>query len=232
MIRLGQALLSEGWLGAPFAHQPLRTREYIDVVGMILRGERLRYGGETFCLPLEGGEGKPLKLILRPPRSARAGSSSAGRSPTAGCRRTGRRVEDIAICPRVTFRVDDDPEPARALMRPALALYVGGMGSATCSFYNRLIAGYGFEDVAREVQELYLGGDQAEAAELFLDERVDRVCLYGPADRVADPPRRPTRVADPPRRLRARRCRHAHPRPGRHLPCGSRRAAAPPGQRP
>ena len=41
-------------------------------------------------------------------------------------------------------------------MRPYVALYVGGMGSRKQNFYNALVQRYGFEDAAREVQDLYL----------------------------------------------------------------------------
>ena len=48
-------------------------------------------------------------------------------------------------------------------MRPFLALYVGGMGSRDKNFYNQLVQRYGFEDAAREVQDLYLDGKRDEA---------------------------------------------------------------------
>ena len=41
---------------------------------------------------------------------------------------------------------------------PYVALYVGGMGSRKQNFYNALVQRYGFEDAAREVQDLYLEG--------------------------------------------------------------------------
>ena len=43
-------------------------------------------------------------------------------------------------------------------MRHYVALYVGGMGSRKQNFYNALVQRYGFEDAAREVQDLYLDG--------------------------------------------------------------------------
>ena len=57
--------------------------------------------------------------------------------------------------------VTDDRAAARDAMRPFLALYVGGMGSRKQNFYNELVQRYGFEDAAREVQDLYLDGPQA-----------------------------------------------------------------------
>ena len=60
-------------------------------------------------------------------------------------------------------------------MRPFLALYVGGMGSREKNFYNQLVQRYGFEDAAREVQDLYLDGKQEEAAAALPDELIDTV---------------------------------------------------------
>ena len=44
--------VAEGWHGQRFAHQLQRAREYVDVVRMALRRERLEYRGETLELPL------------------------------------------------------------------------------------------------------------------------------------------------------------------------------------
>jgi F420-dependent oxidoreductase-like protein len=58
--------VAEGWHGQRFARQLQRTREYVDVVRMALRGERLEYRGETLELPLPDGPGKALKLTIAP----------------------------------------------------------------------------------------------------------------------------------------------------------------------
>ena len=71
-------------------------------------------------------------------------------------------------------------------MRPILALYVGGMGSREKNFYNALVQRYGFEDAAREVQDLYLDGKKEEAAAALPAELIDTVTLCGPRDRVRD----------------------------------------------
>ncbi len=82
--------------------------------------------------------------------------------------------------------VSDDRERARDVMRPFVALYVGGMGSRERNFYNALVARYGFEDAAREVQDLYLEGRRDEAAAALPGELLDAVTLCGPADVVRD----------------------------------------------
>src|SRR4051794_11299808 len=59
--------VSEGWYGVPFARPLRRTREYLEIVRAILaRGAPLEYGGGEWRLPLEGGLGKPLKLLAKP----------------------------------------------------------------------------------------------------------------------------------------------------------------------
>jgi F420-dependent oxidoreductase-like protein len=58
--------VAEGWHGQRFGRQLQRTREYVDVVRMALRRERLVYRGETLELPLPDGPGKALKLTIAP----------------------------------------------------------------------------------------------------------------------------------------------------------------------
>jgi F420-dependent oxidoreductase-like protein len=66
----------------------------------------------------------------------------------------GKGYENFDIVPSVNVMVSDDLESARDAMRGFVALYVGGMGSRKQNFYNALVQRYGFEDAAREVQEL------------------------------------------------------------------------------
>ena len=84
-------------------------------------------------------------------------------------------------------------------MRPFVALYVGGMGSREQNFYNQLVQRYGFEDAAREVQDLYLDGKRDEAMAALPDE----LHRHGGARGAARP------RARAPGRLSRRRRRHA-----------------------
>ena len=78
-------------------------------------------------------------------------------------------------------------ESARDAMRHYVALYVGGMGSRKQNFYNALVRRYGFEDAAREVQDLYLEGRKDEAAAALPGELIDtRVRWSGRADVVRE----------------------------------------------
>jgi F420-dependent oxidoreductase-like protein len=209
--------VAEGWHGQRFARQLQRTREYVEVVRMALRRERLEYHGETLELPLPDGPGKALKLTIAPvqeripiyiaaigPKNTTLTAEIAdGWIPTLfspehvaefrplleeGFARAGagKSPADFDVAPTVNVYVTDDREAARDAMRPFLALYVGGMGSREQNFYNRLVRRYGFDDAAREVQDLYLGGRARDAAAALPAELIDAVSLCGPADVVRE----------------------------------------------
>ena len=104
----------------------------------------------------------------------------------------GKGFDDFEIAPSVNVFVSDDLESARDAMRPYVALYVGGMGSRKKNFYNALVQRYGFEDAAREVQDLYLEGKKDEAAAALPAELIDTVTLCRPGRRRARAHRRST----------------------------------------
>jgi F420-dependent oxidoreductase-like protein len=208
--------VSEGWHGVRFAEQLQRTREYVAVVRKALARERLEFDGETITLPLPDGPGKALKLTIGtvqenipiylaaigPRNTALAGEIADGWLPILvapehlgelrkpleeGAARAGRSLDDgFDIAPSVQVFVTDDVQGARDAVRPFIALYVGGMGSRKQNFYNQLIQRYGFEDAAREVQDLYLDGKKAQAAAALPDELIDQVALVGSKDAVRE----------------------------------------------
>src|SRR3954466_14320397 len=99
----------------------------------------------------------------------------------------GKRIDDsFDIAPNVSLCIDDDLDAARDVMRPLLALYVGGMGSRGKNFYNALVRRYGFEEAAGEGQALSLSGKKDEAAAALPAELIDKTALVGPVDRVRE----------------------------------------------
>ena len=99
----------------------------------------------------------------------------------------GKQIdESFDIAPNVNLCIDDDIDKARDQVRPLLALYVGGMGSRKKNFYNALVQRYGFEDAAKEVQDLYLDGKKDEAAAALPAELIDRTSLVGPKERIKE----------------------------------------------
>jgi F420-dependent oxidoreductase-like protein len=207
--------VAEGWHGQRFGRQLQRTREYVAVVRKALARERLVFEGETLELPLPDGPGKALKLMISPVQeripiylaaigpknTALAGEIADGWIPTffspehvadfralleEGAARSGRSLDGFEMAPTVQSYISDDREMARNLMRPGLALYIGGMGSRKQNFYNNLVKRYGFEAAAGEIQDLYLDGKKAEAGEAIPDELIDQVSLCGPQDVVRE----------------------------------------------
>ena len=207
--------VAEGWHGQRFGRQLARTREYVEIVRKALARERLVYEGEEYQLPLPDGPGKALKLMIAPvqeripiyiaaigPKNTElVGEIADGWLPVffspehvdgsrallaEGAARSGRSLDGFDIAPTVQVSIDDDLDRARDVMRPLIALYVGGMGSRDKNFYNQLVQRYGFEDAAAEIQALYLDGKKDEAAAAIPPELIDLVTICGPRDRVRE----------------------------------------------
>jgi F420-dependent oxidoreductase-like protein len=96
-----------------------------------------------------------------------------------------KSYETFDIAPSVAVVLGDDVDACRNMVRPTLALYVGGMGAKGKNFYFDLVSRYGFGDVAERVQTLYLAGRKEEAAAALPDALVDAVALCGPRERIA-----------------------------------------------
>src|SRR5262249_42905276 len=184
-------------------------RETVEIVRRAVRGERVEFEGAVYRLPLPGGEGKALRSAARPrpdipiylatlsPRSLEmTGEIADGWLGTsfvpeharvfldhlaAGAARAGRSLDRMdlqAAAGVVAF--GDDVERLVAPRKPGLAFTLGAMGSRTRNFYNDAYRRAGYEDVAREVQRLWLDGRREEAAAPGPDDLVVQTNLIGP----------------------------------------------------
>jgi F420-dependent oxidoreductase-like protein len=204
----------EGWHGRPFGKPLRRTREYVEIVRAAIDRQRVEYHGEEYEIPYTGddatGLGKPLKLMMHPHRSeipiylaaigpknvALAAEIADGWLPVWVSPEKIRDVFGEALAGAkpgfdiaafaVPVAISDDLQAARDFVKPHLALYVGGMGAKGQNYYNALVARYGYEAEAREIQELYLGGKKMEAIAAVPDALVDEVALVGEHDRIAE----------------------------------------------
>jgi F420-dependent oxidoreductase-like protein len=183
---------------------------------IIAREGPVNHQGQHYTLPLPGGEGKPLKLNFHPLRneipvfvgaigrksvemaaeicdgwipifsSADAFEDTWGEHLEAGFAKGGRSREDLEISPTLTVAIDGDLEAARGVVKGALLLYLGGMGSRKTNFYVDLTHRFGFGEVADEVQSLYLDGKRDEAYNAIPDELVDATAMIGTEEEVAE----------------------------------------------
>ena len=203
----------EGWYGQPFAKPVSRTREYVSIVRKILhREEPVTNHGDAYPLPYTGegswGMGKPLRSILHPLRQdlpivlgaegpknvALAAEVCDGWLPLyyspyrpevyAESLESCRSGFEIYYPARV--RVADDVPAALAQLKPALAFYVGGMGSKKRNFHRELMARMGYEGESFRIQELFMSGQRDEAVAAVPDSFVDEISLVGPRERIKD----------------------------------------------
>jgi F420-dependent oxidoreductase-like protein len=202
--------VSEGWHGVSFARPLARTREYVEIVRKALaRDGAVEYSGKEFQLPVEGtGLGKPLKMLIHPPRAdlpiylgaigpkaiEQVGRIADGWLPflfnpetapemLAPVRASGRQVD---VAPVVMTCIDDDVSKARDHARPWLAIYLGGMGAKGKNFYVETAERNGQGDAARRVQELFMAGDRAGAAAAITDEMIDATAICCPLSELDD----------------------------------------------
>jgi F420-dependent oxidoreductase-like protein len=202
----------EGWYGVPFPKPLARTREYVGILRDVWRREGpVTSDGEHYPLPYPGGTGlgKPLKANchpLRPDIPVYLGAEGpknvalaaeiadgwlpiffhAERGPAmyADALAGAKAGFDVA-CP-VTVVVDDDVQRAIDYVKLTMSFYIGGMGAKDQNFHLDVVSRMGFEDEARQVQELFLAGDRDAAVKAVPDELCDGIALCGPIERIAE----------------------------------------------
>lgn len=98
----------------------------------------------------------------------------------------GKTWKDFDIVAGCTVAVGDNVKMLLAMQKPMLALYMGGMGAREKNFHNEMAVKYGYGDAAARIQELYLAGRKAEAADAVPDELCDEMSLVGPVERISE----------------------------------------------
>ena len=98
----------------------------------------------------------------------------------------GKSIAEFDIAPTVSVVINDNLDICYNMLRPLLALYIGGMGAKGKNFYNDLAGRYGYEAEAAEIQDLYLSGDKGSAMAKVPAGLIDEVALVGPRERVKE----------------------------------------------
>jgi F420-dependent oxidoreductase-like protein len=202
----------EGLHGAEFARPLGRLREYISIVRQGLSGERVAFDGEHFQLPRQGGEGKALRLSMPPQPELPIYLASLGEKSLEltgevangwlgtsfiperaevlldpirrGAERAGRSISDIDIQINAQLSVSEDVEKLLERARAGMAFTLGAMGSPKTNFYNAAYSRAGYEDVAREVQRLWVEGDRSAAMAAVPEEMLLSAYLIGTEEMV------------------------------------------------
>ncbi|NOX31649.1 MAG: LLM class F420-dependent oxidoreductase [Actinobacteria bacterium] len=109
-----------------------------------------------------------------------------GDSLAKGLAKRDQSLGPLDIIAGAAVAIGDDVDHLRELARPMAALYFGGMGAKGKNFYNNVLQRYGYEEVAEELQDLYLAGRKDEAAALVPDELLASAALIGSESFVKD----------------------------------------------
>jgi F420-dependent oxidoreductase-like protein len=99
--------------------------------------------------------------------------------PGARCSRA-----DFEICATAQVVVTGDRAGVLELIKPYLALYIGGMGAEDTNFHADLYRRMGYADVVDDVTKLFRRGRKDEAAKLIPDELADDAAIVGDEEYV------------------------------------------------
>ena len=202
IIGLGTSgkLVIENFHGVKYEKPLTRLRETIGIMRALWRGERLRPELSTLF------DARQFKLEMTPLRPEipvyvaslqqkairEIGGMADGWLPTfwpyrhlqdgvelirQGAVAAGRDAAAIEVAPFVGVVPMDDVGAARAMIKPLVSFYIGGMGT----YYHAMFCRYGFQDTADRVRELYNTGKRREASEAVSDELIDAIAICGPA---------------------------------------------------
>ena len=204
----------EGLHGASFAKPLSRLRECVEILRIALAGEKIAFEGEHYLLPRPGGEGKAIRLSQPPrpelpiylatlgPKSLQmTGELANGWLGTCflpehasvflddlstGTKKAGRSLNDIDIQAGGYFEISDDVDGLINKLRPGMAFTLGAMGSAKTNFYNDAYCRAGYDDVAKEVQSLWVAGNRDEAIRQVPDELITMSNFIGTQSMVEE----------------------------------------------
>lgn len=106
-----------------------------------------------------------------------------------GFARSGSRhqsLETFEVVSLLPVVIGDDLEACADVLRPTLALYIGGMGARGANFHFEVFARLGYEEACVEIRGLYLSGQKSAAARAVPTALVHDVALIGPLAKVRE----------------------------------------------
>ncbi|MER3445534.1 MAG: LLM class flavin-dependent oxidoreductase [Candidatus Dadabacteria bacterium] len=191
-------IVIEDWHGIKFEKPLRRTREYIEIIRMILNGSRVDYTGEifklkNFRLQFTPRKDIPIYIASIGPKNIRlTGELADGWIPflipkgyiqdakkelAAGAWAAGRDLGWIRVCPYIPACISSDADLSKRVVQEHIAYYIGGMGT----FYHNVISRYGFKDEADRIVEAWKKGSKAQAIQSVSDSMIDSVAIVGRA---------------------------------------------------
>lgn len=193
-------VVNENWHGLKHERPLRRTREYVEIIRLILSGERVNYEGEIIQLSNMKFQSKPLRrnvpvylASLGPKNLELTGELADGWLPflcpeehinklgisvEGAAVKAGRSMKDITICPYVPALLSsENPAEADFKIKEFISFYVGAMGP----HYYDLVTSYGFGEDAASIREAWNNKDLVKCAESVSDELLELVAVKGSA---------------------------------------------------
>lgn len=206
----------EGWHGVRFRKPVQTTRETIEIVRIVSRGEKLEHPGEIYPLPLPDSAGRALWPLVAPapvpvyvaamgPANLRLtgevadgwlGNAFIPESAEvflgplrAGAHAAGRTLADLDLVAPVAVEFTGGAAETEAAVRrhaEGYAFTIGAMGAAGRNFYNDAFARLGYAEEVNRVAELWSQGRRDEAAAAVPLDLGRLTNLVGTPDAVAE----------------------------------------------
>ncbi|HME75922.1 MAG TPA: LLM class flavin-dependent oxidoreductase [Mycobacterium sp.] len=206
----------EGWHGVRFRKPVQTTRETIEIVRIVSRGERLEHAGEVYPLPLPDSRGAALRPMVKPdhvpvyvaamgPQNLRlTGELADGWLGNAfipeaaevffaplrkGAQQAGRTLDQLDLVAPVAVEFHDDQAAADAAARrhaDGYAFTIGAMGTGSKNFYNDAFTRLGYGAEVETVAGLWQAGKQDEARSAVPLDLGRLTNLLGTPDAIAD----------------------------------------------
>ena len=206
----------EGWHGVRFRKPVETTRETIEIVRIVSRGDRLEHPGEIYPLPLTDSSGAALRPMVNPrhvpvyvaamgPRNLRlTGEMADGWLGNAfipeaaevffgplreGAEGAGRTLADLDLVAPVAVEIHDDDASADAAARrhaDGYAFTIGAMGANGRNFYNDAFTRLGYGEQVGIVAELWQSGKRDEARQAVPIDLGRLTNLVGTPDGIAE----------------------------------------------
>ena len=196
----------EGWHGIPF-HSPVTgTKELIEIIKMGVAGEKLKYDGNIYKLPLPDSEGKSIRTStttsdlpiyvasLGPKNLEMTGEKADGwiggcfmpetgnvflDKIKSGLLRSARDLKDFDILVPVSLDFTDDVEETAKRHARSYGFTFGAMGSARNNFYKDAYSRQGYREIVNKIQKLWIQGNRDQARDLVPIELALKSNLIG-----------------------------------------------------
>lgn len=107
-----------------------------------------------------------------------------------GFAKAGRGRAGFEVAATCQVVVTDDPVAVRAMLKPFVALYIGGMGAPGMNFHAEVFTRMGYGEAVNDIGALFQAGRKDEAAQVVPDELVAEISIVGTAEHVREEVRR------------------------------------------